>query len=78
MLEHVCAEVAEVAGRGRAVVEFGSGSSLKTPLLLRCTDPSAYVPIDISGDFLRESSLTLAEAFPGLRCCRSRRTSCAR
>ena len=66
MLEHVCAEVAEVAGRGRAVVEFGSGSSLKTPLLLRCTDPSAYVPIDISGDFLRESSLTLAEAAPGL------------
>jgi len=66
ILETICPEVADVAGRGRAVVEFGSGSSVKTPLLLRCTEPSAYVPIDISGDFLRDSSRALSEAFPGL------------
>jgi dimethylhistidine N-methyltransferase len=66
ILERICPEVAEVAGRGRAVVEFGSGSSVKTPLLLRCAEPSAYVPIDISGDFLRDSSRALADAFPGL------------
>jgi L-histidine N-alpha-methyltransferase len=66
ILETICPEVADIAGRGRAVVEFGSGSSVKTPLLLRCTEPSAYVPIDISGDFLRESSRALSEAFPGL------------
>jgi dimethylhistidine N-methyltransferase len=59
-------EVALIAGKGRAVVEFGSGSSLKTPRLLSCVAPSAYVPIDISGDFLRESSRALSERFPGL------------
>ena len=59
-------EVATLAGAGRAVVEFGSGSSTKTPILLGALSPSAYVPIDISGDFLRESSAELASAFPGL------------
>lgn len=58
--------IAERVGAGRAVVEFGSGSSAKTPLLLRAIGPAAYVPIDISGDFLRESSATLASDFPGL------------
>ena len=51
---------------GRAVVEFGSGSSVKTPLLLNCIEPAAYVPLDISGDFLRAAAAELAESFPGL------------
>ncbi|MBX7527249.1 L-histidine N(alpha)-methyltransferase [Qipengyuania vesicularis] len=59
-------EFAELIGAGRAVVEFGSGSSVKTPLLLRAIDPAAYVPLDISGDFLRESAAALAEKFPNL------------
>ena len=66
ILERIAPEVAVLAGEGRAVVEFGSGSSTKTPILLRSVAPSAYVPIDISGDFLRESSRTLSAAFPGL------------
>ncbi len=48
------------------MVEFGSGSSAKTPILLRAIDPAAYVPIDISGDFLRHSARELAAGFPGL------------
>lgn len=59
-------DIADLAGEGRAVVEFGSGSSTKTPILLGCVKPSAYVPIDISGDFLRDSSRALAVAHPGL------------
>ncbi len=59
-------DVARLAGRGRVVVEFGSGSSAKTPLLLGAVDPSAYVPIDISSEFLRESATALAQRFPGL------------
>ncbi len=59
-------EFAGMIGRGRAVVEFGSGSSLKTPLLLSAIKPAAYVPLDISGDFLRASAASLAEKFPGL------------
>ncbi len=58
--------VAARVGAGRVVVEFGSGSSAKTPLLLSAIAPAAYVPIDISGDFLRESSAALARSFPGL------------
>lgn len=60
------AEIAGLIGEGRAVVEFGSGSSVKTPLLLSAIAPSAYVPLDIAGDFLRASSAALAGKFPGL------------
>ncbi|MEM7666197.1 MAG: L-histidine N(alpha)-methyltransferase [Pseudomonadota bacterium] len=59
-------EFAAKIGEGRAVVEFGSGSSVKTPLLLSAIAPSAYVPLDISGDFLRAAAADLAEKFPGL------------
>lgn len=53
-------------GRGRAVIEFGSGSSAKTPHLLNAVDPAAYVPIDISGDFLEHSAAQLQDGFPDL------------
>ncbi len=59
-------EIASAVGPGRTVVEFGSGSSVKTPLLLREISPSAYVPLDISAQFLRQSSEALAEKFPKL------------
>ena len=60
------ADFLAMVGRGRVVVEFGSGSSVKTPLLLLQIDPAAYIPIDISGDFLRQSVEELAAKFPGL------------
>ncbi len=66
LLEACTPQVAQQVGAGRAVVEFGSGSSAKTPLLLAAVDPAAYVPIDISGDFLRESASALGQRFPGL------------
>lgn len=66
ILKTICPDLVAHVGKGRAVVEFGSGSSTKTPVLLRCVDPSAYVPIDISGDFLRESARNLQQAFPDL------------
>ncbi|WP_296614791.1 L-histidine N(alpha)-methyltransferase [Sphingomonas sp.] len=66
LLRTVAGEIAERVGPGRAIVEFGSGSSTKTPIVLQALDPCAYVPIDISGDFLRESSRALSERFPGL------------
>lgn len=66
ILEAQGEDFARLIGSGRAVVEFGSGSSVKTPLLLRAIDPAAYVPLDISGDFLREAAADLARKFPGL------------
>lgn len=64
LLEAACPDVARDFGSGGAVVEFGSGSSVKTPVLLRALRPAAYVPIDISGEFLRESARALASEFP--------------
>jgi L-histidine Nalpha-methyltransferase len=66
LLASRAADIAARVGPGRVVVEFGSGSSAKTPLLLDAVSPSAYVPIDISGAFLRASADALRERFPGL------------
>lgn len=66
LLKRHAGEMAAAIGPGRAVVELGSGSSTKTPLLLDAIAPAAYVPVDISGDFLRESADALAARFPGL------------
>jgi len=66
ILEARGSEFAEAIGPGRAVVEFGSGSSVKTPLLLKAIAPAAYVPLDIAGDFLRASARELAAQFPGV------------
>ena len=66
ILRQRCADFRRLIAPGRAVVEFGSGSSVKTPLLLECIEPSAYVPLDISGDFLRAAAADLAGKFPGL------------
>jgi len=66
LLDRIGGDVAALVGAGRAVVEFGSGSSFKTPRLLQAIAPAAYVPIDISGEFLRQSADDLASGFPGL------------
>ncbi|MFZ3484068.1 L-histidine N(alpha)-methyltransferase [Sphingomonas sp. 3-13AW] len=66
LLHAAMPEVARRTGPGRAVVEFGSGSSAKTPVLLSGIAPAAYVPIDISGDFLRDAAAQLQKAFPAL------------
>ena len=66
LLEAHGSEVADFTGKGRVVVEFGSGSSIKTPILLRAIRPFAYVPIDISGDFLRQATQELGARFAGM------------
>jgi dimethylhistidine N-methyltransferase len=60
-------QVAARVPKGVAVVEFGAGSATKTPLLLDAITPSAYVPMDISGDYLEQSAAELQERFPWLR-----------
>ncbi len=65
LTEH-CGEIAQAVGCGRVVVEFGAGSATKTPLLLDRIDAAGYVPIDISGDFLRESCAPLIARYPAL------------
>jgi L-histidine N-alpha-methyltransferase len=66
ILLHYAGEIARITGVGRALIELGSGSSVKTQLLLNALAPSAYVPIDICGDFLHQSAAALARRFPAL------------
>ena len=67
LLEAHGAEIAELAGQGRALIEFGSGSSRKTSLLLGALRRvPAYVPIDISPESLREAAEWLAKRHPRL------------
>ena len=63
LLEAKMPEIAALVGPGCAIVEFGSGSSTKTPLLLGAVRPRAYVPIDISGEYLRESAAVVDARF---------------
>ena len=60
-------EMAEPLGRDAALVEFGSGSSRKTELVLAALDgPSAYVPIDVSASALADAEARLRKRFTGL------------
>ncbi|NKN33613.1 L-histidine N(alpha)-methyltransferase [Marichromatium bheemlicum] len=59
-------EMADLLGRGRVLLELGSGSSLKIRTLLAALEPEVYVPIDISREHLRASAEALAEHFPTL------------
>ncbi len=61
-------EIARLAGPGAALVEYGSGSSVKTRLLLEAmSDLQAYIPIDISRQHLESTARRLREEYPGLR-----------
>ncbi|MBE3001399.1 L-histidine N(alpha)-methyltransferase [Nocardiopsis sp. HNM0947] len=58
------------AADASALIELGSGSGLKTRLLLdalgRHGGLTRFVPVDVSGDFLAESAEELAGAYPRL------------
>ena len=57
-------EVTARVPNGAAVVEFGAGSQTKTPILLEAIAPAAYIPVDISGDYLEQSARELQQRFP--------------
>jgi dimethylhistidine N-methyltransferase len=57
-------DVAARVPKGAAVVEFGAGSQTKTPILLEAISPAAYIPVDISGDYLEQSAAELQQRFP--------------
>ena len=64
-------EMAQTLGGDCLLVEYGSGSGIKTRILLdrlagRDPAPAGYVPIDISRAHLLRSARALAVAYPGL------------
>ncbi len=66
MRTHVDA-MAALIGKQASLIEFGSGSSLKTRILLEhLVKLAAYVPVDISEDHLYASAQKIRREFPAL------------
>ena len=65
VMERHAPEMAAQIGPGVMLVEYGSGSSVKTRILLdHLQDPVAYVPVDISLDHLQHTARKLSVAYP--------------
>jgi len=60
-------EIAGLMGSDVVLVEYGAGAQHKVALLLRALhNPRAYIPVDISGDYLRNMAVRLSATRPGL------------
>lgn len=67
IMERCAPEMARVLGRNVLLIEFGSGSSVKTRILLdNLEDPTGYVPVDISREHLMHSAAALNTLYPEL------------
>jgi len=68
LLRDAAAEIAAEIPEGAALVEFGSGASLKTRILLDASPQlSAYTPIDISHSALAEAAQAIRRDYPKLQ-----------
>lgn len=60
-------DMANQLGPQATIVEYGAGASVKTRILLDALDdPSAYIPVDISEEFLQDSAAALQKDYPDL------------
>jgi dimethylhistidine N-methyltransferase len=67
LMDQFAPEMGAQIGSGAMLVEYGSGSSVKTRYLLDgLPDATAYVPVDISGEHLRKTARELARDYPRL------------
>ena len=65
IMEACVEEIAELAGERASLIEFGSGSSMKTRMMLQhLRSPAVYVPVDISEEHLLESQRSIKVDFP--------------
>jgi L-histidine N-alpha-methyltransferase len=67
IMDRYLTDVSARVGPNAAIIEFGAGSNQKVRQLLEyLVDPGAYVPVEISGDYLEEQAQELAADFPRL------------
>ncbi len=59
-------EISTVCEKDCIFIEPGSGNCAKVRLLLDALHPAAYVPIDISADFLQQAAQQLGREYPWL------------
>lgn len=65
IMDRFASEMGAQIGPGAMLVEYGSGSSVKTRYLLDdLPDAVAYVPVDISGEHLQSTARELARDYP--------------
>src|SRR5690348_7586744 len=67
ILDERAAEIARFIPPGAALIEFGSGSTVKARIVLRAAPVAAYVPVDISAGFLNSEAARLKRDLPHLR-----------
>ena len=64
ILDRHAASIMELVEPGSVLIEYGSGSSHKTRLLLDRRRVAAYVPVDISREHLEKSARALGHDYP--------------
>jgi dimethylhistidine N-methyltransferase len=68
ILRRYAKEMVSFFGERAMLIDLGSGSSEKVKILLdEVPDLSAYIPVDISKEFLKESATALASEYPSLK-----------
>ncbi len=68
ILKRYAKDISSCIGGAVALIELGSGSSKKTKNLLNAiSDPTVYMPVDISKEFLHKSAQSLVDDFPNLQ-----------
>jgi hypothetical protein len=61
-------EMGALCGEDIVLLEYGAGAGLKFEILVNALNgPRMYVPIDIAGDFLKQTVARMREQFPGSR-----------
>lgn len=66
MLSGLAEEIVSLTGAGRVLIEPGSGNTEKVRFILDALQPVAFVPMDISFDYLKSAATDFAEEFPWL------------
>src|SRR6201991_2779402 len=67
ILRERAADIARLIPAGAALIEFGSGSTFKAPILLAAAALAAYVPVAISAGFLNSEAARLKRDLPRLQ-----------
>ncbi len=66
LLDRYLPALKELLGKNLCIVEYGSGSSVKIRRVIGALSPDAYMPIDISRDYLLAGAERLAKDFTSL------------
>jgi len=67
ILREQAEDIGAFCGANRTVLEYGAGAGIKTEILIRALhNPRLYVPVDIAGEFLDQTTARFRASFPDL------------